>query len=236
MMFWFAGEKEKIQKGKPNNVFNTETMLPVSEIRGDTIILKDGWIRAVLKLTWINLDLRNYDEQEVVVEQYKRFLNGLEFPIQIMVHNTYLELSDFITYVQSNITKIKTGTLLREQADAYVGFLDQINAKQWLVFFKEFYLVIPYYSLSDDVSGVRKPRWTKFLQALNKTDSPEKIVGRYRSFLKNDQHLETRVSVLLEWLKWIGIYGERLWLAQLIALLFKCYNPDAHKDQAEWVE
>jgi hypothetical protein len=66
----------------------------------------------------------------VVVEQYKRFLNGLEFPIQIMVHNTYLELSDFITYVQSNITKIKTGTLLREQADAYVGFLDQINAKQ----------------------------------------------------------------------------------------------------------
>jgi hypothetical protein len=61
-------------------------------------------------------------------------------------------------------------------------------------------------------------------------------VSRYRSFLKNNQHLETRVNVSLEWLKWVGIYGERLWLSELIALLFKCYNPDSHKDQAEWLE
>jgi hypothetical protein len=235
-MFWFAGEKEKVQKGKPNNVFNTETMLPISEIRGDTVILKDGGLRAVVRLTWVNLDLRNYDEQEVIAEQYKRFLNGLDFPIQIMVRNTYLELSDFITYVQSNTTQIKTGSLLRDQADSYVGFLDQINAKQGLVFVKEFYLIVPYYPLEDDISGVRKPRWTKFLQALNRTDSAEKIVSRYRSFLKNNQHLETRVNVSLEGLKWVGIYGERLWLSELIALFFKCYNPDSHKDQAEWVE
>ncbi len=234
-MFWFAGEKEKIQKGKPNNVFNTETMLPVSEIRGDTVILKDGGLRAVVRLTGVNLDLRNYDEQEIIAEQYKRFLNGLDFPVQIMIRNTYLELSDFITYVQGNTTKIKTWSLLREQADAYVGFLDQINAKQWLVFFKEFYLIVPYYPLEEDVSNVRKPRWTKFLAALNKSDSPEKIVGRYRSFLRNSQHLDTRVNVSLEWLKGVGIYGERLGLSDLIALLFKCYNPDSHKDQAEWV-
>jgi len=234
-MFWFAWEKDKVQKGKPNNVFNTETMLPISEIRGDTVILKDGGLRAVVKLSGVNLDLRNYDEQEVIAEQYKRFLNGLDFPIQIMVRNTYLELSDFISYVQSNTTKIKTGSLLRDQADAYVGFLDQINAKQWLVFFKEFYLIIPYYPMEDDIAGVRKPRWTKFLAALNRVDSPEKIVSRYRSFLKNNQHLDTRVNVSMEWLKWVGIYGERLWLSDLIALLFKCYNPDSHKDQAERV-
>jgi len=83
-------------------------MLPISEIRGDTVILKDGGIRAVVRLTGVNLDLRNYDEQEVIAEQYKRFLNGLDFPVQIMVRNTYLELSDFITYVQGNTMKIKT--------------------------------------------------------------------------------------------------------------------------------
>lgn len=234
-MLWFVGEKDKVQKGKPNNVFNTETMLPVSEIRGDTIILKDGGLRAVVRLTWVNLDLRNYDEQEVIAEQYKRFLNGLDFPIQIMVRNTYLELSDFITYVQSNTAQIKTWSLLKQQADSYVGFLDQINAKQGLVFVKEFYLVVPYYGVTDDISGVRKPRWTKFLQALNRTDSPEKIVSRYRVFLQNNQHLETRVNVSLEGLKWVGIYGERLQLSELISLLFSCYNPDSHKDQAERV-
>ncbi len=233
-MFWFAWEKDKVQKGKPNNVFNTETMLPVSEIRGDTIILKDGWLRAVIRVSGVNLDLRNYEEQVVIVEEFKRFLNWLDFPIQILVRNTYLELSDFITYVQWYTTQIHTDTPLRQQADSYVAFLDQINAKQWLVFVKEFYIIVPYYALEDDTEGVRKPRWTKFLQALNKTDSAEKIVERYRVFVKNSQHLETRVNVAVEWLKWVGIYGERLGLSDLIALLFTCYNPDAHKDQAVW--
>ena len=234
-MYWLGSEKSKIQKGKPNQVFNTETMLPVSEIRGDTMILKDGGLRAVIKMTGVNLDLRNLDEQEVVVEQYKRFLNGLSFPIQILVRNTYLELSDFITYVQGNITHIDRPAL-KEQADSYLSFLDQINAKQGLVFVKEFYVVIPYYPLDDDVAGVRKPRWRKFLDVLNRADSPEKIVSRYRILVKNAQYLDTRVNVVIEALKGVGIYGERLGLSDLISLLFKCYNPDAHKDQATWVE
>jgi hypothetical protein len=54
--------------------------------------------------------------------------------------------------------------------------------------------------------------------------------------MKNSQHLETRVNVVMEALKGVGIYGERLWLGDLISLLFKCYNPDSHKDQAAWVE
>jgi hypothetical protein len=75
---------------------------------------------------------------------------------------------------------------------------------------KEFYVIIPYYSLEDDVAGIRKPWWTKFLDALNRTDSAEKIVSRYRMLMKNSQHLETRVNVVMEALKGVGIYGERL--------------------------
>jgi hypothetical protein len=33
-------------------------------------------------------------------------------------------------------------------------------------------------------------------------------------------------------LRWIGVSGERLWLSDLISLLFKSYNPDLHKDQS----
>jgi hypothetical protein len=35
-------ENKKVQKGKKDNVYNTETMLPFSEIRSNTVILKDG--------------------------------------------------------------------------------------------------------------------------------------------------------------------------------------------------
>ena len=232
-MWWFGPEKDKIQKSTPNNLYNTETMLPISEIRGDAVILKDAWLRAVIKVTGLNIDLKNYDEQEAVIEQYKRFLNGLSFPIQILIRNTYLELSDYITYMQHHVDRIDAPAL-KEQGEGYVKFLDEINAQQGLIYVKEFYVVIPYYALEDDDHNIRKSRWRKFLDALSSLETPEKIVQRYRGFLRNKKFLDTRVNVVIEWLRGAGLYGERLQLIDLISLLFKTYNPDAHKDQASF--
>jgi hypothetical protein len=50
-------------------------MLPVSEVKNGIVILKDGGMRSVIKVDGLNLDLKNFDEQQVIIEQYKRFLN-----------------------------------------------------------------------------------------------------------------------------------------------------------------
>ena len=234
-MIGFGTDKDKIQKGKRNNVYNTETMLPVSEIRGNTLILKDGGLRAIIKVTGVNVDLKNLDEQEAVVEQYKRFLNGMEFPIQILLRNTYLELSDYILYMRDNVNKVKAPAL-KDQGEKYVNFLEQINAQQGLIYVKEFYIVIPYYNAEADKENIGKSRWSKFLEALSKVETPEKIVQRYRGFISNNKFLDTRVNVIIEGLRGVGMYGERLELPDIISLLFKVYNPDAHKNQAAMSE
>lgn len=54
-----ASDQKHIQKNNHENMFNTETMLPISEIKNNTIILKDGGIRAILKVSGLNLDLKN---------------------------------------------------------------------------------------------------------------------------------------------------------------------------------
>lgn len=233
-MFWFNKEKSKIQQWKENNVFNTETMLPISEIKWNTLIMKDGSIRAIVKLTWVNIDLRNYEEQEAIVEQYKKFINWLWFPIQILVRNDYLELSDYINYMRWNIDALDTW-LLKEQWEWYIDFLDDINKQQGLLFIKHFYIVIPYYPAEKDEDGIKKPRWQKFLDAMSAVDTPEKVVERYRIFLKNQKYLDTRVAVISDSLKWLWVEAQRLSLTDIISLLFSCYNPDAHKTQAEFV-
>lgn len=43
-------------------------MLPISEIHGDTIILKDGGYRNIIKVTGLNLDLKSEDEQMRIFE------------------------------------------------------------------------------------------------------------------------------------------------------------------------
>lgn len=234
-MLFNLGEQSKVQKWRRDNAFNTETMLPISEIKNDTIILKDGWLRAILKITWLNLDLKNYDEQQLIIEQYKKFLNGLQFPIQIVVRNTYLDLTKYLSYMNRNLSDIDNPAL-KSQWESYVSFLQDIDAQQGLIYVKEFYIIIPFYQWEQDTEEIHKPRWKKFLNALDTKDSVEKIVWRYRSFVKWQRMLETRCNVIMDGLNTMGIPAERLQVADIINLLFRYYNPNLHSAQASQVE
>lgn len=196
-MFFQNFENQNIQKGKQEAQFNTETMLPISEIKDGYAILKDGGIRAILKAEGVNLDLKNFDEIQTILEKYKRFLNGLEFPLQLLVRNTYLDLREYLNYVHHNI-ELLDAPILKEQGKRYVEFLEDINMKQGLIFVKEFYVVVPYYTSETDNTEVKKARWSKFMDTLNSKDDVETIVSRYRNFVKGQKMLNTRVSLIQE--------------------------------------
>lgn len=231
-MLFDLWEQNEVQKNKWENLFNTETMLPISEIKNDTIILKDWWLRTILKVSGLNLDLRNFDEQQIVLEQYKRFLNGLSFPIQIIIRNTYLDLSNYLEYVKWNLDQIDN-IVLHKQWEEYVSFLEDIDSKQWLIYVKEFYLVVPYYNGEQDANQINKSWRVKLLDILNTKDSVEKIVERYRSFLKWKNMLETRVNLIMDWLASMWIISEKLKTSDIISLLFRYYNPLIHWAQAK---
>lgn len=230
MQFNFL-DKNKIQKPKHENLFNTETMLPISEIRNDTIIMKDGGLRAILKINGVNLDLKNADEQQIVLEQYKKFLNGLEFPMQILVRNTFLDLSNYLGYIRGNIDTIEN-PVLKGQGEAYYRFLQNIDMQQGLIYNKEFYVIVPYYESEQDKSQIQRSRFGKLLDVLNAKDSIEKIVTRYRQFLKGRNSLETRVNLIIDGLNGMGISAEKIPTSDIISLLFRCYNPLIHSSQA----
>lgn len=217
-------ENQNIQKGKQEAQFNTETMLPISEIKDGYAILKDGGIRAVLKADGINLDLKNFNEIQSTLEQYKRFLNGLEFPLQFLVRNTYLDLREYLNYVTTNVEKLDPWAL-KEQGKNYASFLEDINMKQGLIYVKEFYVIIPYYVNEADADQVKKPRRSKFMDTLNAKDDIETIVARYRNFVKGQKMLNTRIALIQEGLWGMGIKTELLNTKELISLLFSVYNP-----------
>lgn len=234
-MFLNLWDKSKIQKQKHENLFNTETMLSISEIRNDTIIMKDGGLRAILRINGINLDLKNGDEQQIVLEQYKKFLNGLEYPIQILVRNTFLDLSNYLNYIRGNVDPIEN-PVLKQQGEAYYRFLQNIDMQQGLIFNKEFYIIVPYYEWEKDKGQIQKPRWSKLLDVLNAKDSVEKVVARYRQFLRGRNWLDTRVNLIIDGLNGIGIGAEKITTSDIINLIFRCYNPLLHSSQAPFVK
>lgn len=230
-MFFNKWDKTKVQKWKHENLFNTETMLPISEIRNDILIMKDGGLRAILKINGLNLDLKNGDEQQIVLEQYKKFLNWLEYPIQILVRNTFLDLSNYLNYIRGNVDTIEN-PVLKWQGEAYYSFLQNIDMQQGLIYNKEFYIVVPYYTDEQDKGQIQRSRWGKLLDILNAKDSVEKVVQRYRQFLKGKNGLETRVNLIVDGLNGMGIGAEKITTPDIISLIFRCYNPLLHSSQA----
>lgn len=228
-------DQSKVKKWQTDNMFNTETMLPISEIKNWIVVLKDGWLRSIIKVEGLNLDLKNYDEQQVILEQYKRFLNWLSFPIQILIRNTYLDLTEYLWYLRWNLKEI-TNPALKQQWNNYLSFLEWIDDQQWLIFIKEFYIIIPYYSDERDSEQVNRSRWDKFLNVLNSKDDIEMIVDRYRNFIKCEQNIQTRENVLIEWLSDLWIQAERLDTSSVVSLLFRMYNPLLDSSQARFVD
>lgn len=228
-------DKSKVKKTNADNMFNTETMLPISEVKNGIVILKDGGLRSIIKVEWLNLDLKNYDEQQVILEQYKRFLNWLSFPIQILIRNTYLDLTEYLSYLKKNLKDIDNPAL-KNQWDNYVKFLEWIDNQQWLIYVKEFYIVIPYYWDERDAQQVNRSRWDKFLNILNAKDDVEMIVERYRTFIKYEQNIQTRENVLIAGLNDLWMQAERLDTAGVMSLLFRMYNPLLDSSQARFVD
>ena len=228
-------DKTKIKKWKTDNMFNTETMLPVSEVKNGIVILKDWGMRSIIKVEGLNLDLKNYDEQQVIIEQYKRFLNWLSFPIQVLIRNTYLDLTEYLSYLKKNLKEIDNPAL-KNQWNNYVTFLEWIDNQQWLIYVKEFYIIIPYYWDERDAEQINRSRWDKFLNILNAKDNIETIVERYRTFIKCEQNIQTRENVLISGLNDLGMSAERLDTAGVVSLLFRMYNPLLDSSQARFIE
>jgi hypothetical protein len=54
--------------------------------------MKDGSVRVVMKCSAINFLLKSEDEQNSIIVSYQRFLNSLDFPVQILVKSSKLNI------------------------------------------------------------------------------------------------------------------------------------------------
>jgi hypothetical protein len=127
---------------KPAKDSSTQRYLPFSEIRDNLIVMKDGSSRMALKIHALNFNLKSTEEQDAILMSYQRFLNSLNFPIQIIVRSLKVDIEAYINRLK-NIALKQTNILLQEQTYKYVDFLTNlIDLAQ--IMKKEFYIIVPY--------------------------------------------------------------------------------------------
>ncbi len=75
---------------------STQQYLDIAEIKDDTIVMKDGTLRAVLLVSSINFALKSEDEQDAVIESYVRFINNLSFTLEIVIQSRELDIDNYL--------------------------------------------------------------------------------------------------------------------------------------------
>jgi len=204
---------------------STQMYLKIAEIRDDSLVLKNGGIRAVLKVSSINFNLKSEDEQNAIIYSYQNFLNSIEFPIQIVIKSKKLDIDNYIDQL-SELGEKQTNTLLQRQTYEYMDYIQRL-VEYADIMQKEFYVVIPY-----DPFRSTKPNFLqRFFQDMSPKDSFSELRRRHAEFIQLKKNLNQRINVVKSGLENTGLTVEQLKTAQLIELFYETYNPLTSRNQ-----
>jgi len=104
---------------------STQRHLPFSQIRENIVIMKDSSARVIMRCSTINFLLKSTEEQDAIIMSFQRFLNALDFPVQIMVRSTKLDIDGYLEKLKSKVVSQKN-ELLQNQTYEYIEYLKKL--------------------------------------------------------------------------------------------------------------
>ena len=209
-----------------NDTFGSQSLLPISEIRNNVVILKNGALRSIIEVKGINLTLLPDEEQESAVYSWQAVLNNLEFSLEIVSTSRKVNIEQYVNKISED-TKKETNELLKYQINDYVGFISDF-VRNYPIMKKHFYIVVPYDPVSLKPSSLFsqiKGALSRSL-SLNREAFPLEAVMPEEEFQRNYQQLMIRQDTILTHLKRMGLESEIVPTDDLIQLYYNLYNPD----------
>ena len=202
----------------------------MAEIKEDTLVLKDGSLRAVIAVSSTNFALKSEDEQNALVSAYQGMLNSIDFPLQILIHSRILDIGGYLEKLKG-LAAGQTNELLRIQMTEYIEYVGKLvefaNIMQ-----KNFYVVVPY--SAQPVKQTWGSRIRTFFNPLSQ------IATSQGDFHRAKTKLDERTNHVISELGGVGLRSLLLTTEELVELLYQAYNLDSasilHADNIKGIE
>lgn len=208
-------QSEKLAGTRPTNA--TIKYLDIAEIKEDTVVMKDGTLRAVVLVSSINFALKSEEEQNAIIYSYMSFINAFDFPLQIVIQSRKLDIKGYLERLAKS-EKEQTNELLRMQIASYRQYISEL-VEIGEIMTKRFYVVVPYNPAADMRKSFFRRLWEVFtLSSFLKL--------REEQFKKYKNELQQRVSHVMGLLGSIGLGVAPLDTQGLIELYYTVYNPE----------
>lgn len=212
--------KRKLAKNKIS--VSTQKYLDIAEIKENTVIMRDGTLRAVLLVSSINFALKSEDEQNAIISGYVSFLNNINFPLQIVIQSRELNIDNYLADLRQK-EKEQTNELLKMQTAEYIQYIMELISMSKIMN-KRFYIVVPYDPLSD--------KQKNFFNRLFDVLRPAALIKmKEKKFRRRRGELSYRVDNVVSGLNSIGLNSVELDTQSLIELYYNSYNPTTSANQ-----
>jgi len=164
----------------------------IKKITKTEIINEQNKKLAVLKIIPINLGIKPDEEQEVVLLGFKKFLNSLDFPVQIVMNTEEINLD---SYIEKYKTKVKN-KLYEELSQDYKTFLGDV-IKDNSINNRNFYIIIPETSNLEVQVKICQNKLNS-LNLRTKELSIEEITSLLKNYFNNHFNYKTKENSIFQ--------------------------------------
>lgn len=191
----------------------TQQFVPVEEVRNGVVVLKNGGYRGIMMCSSLNFALKSEDEQRAIIGGFQKFLNTLDFSVQIVVHSRKTDIRPYLALLQERMDR-QGSELMRIQLREYIAFIRNfIEGSEIMT--KTFYMVVPY-------TPVSLSQATNNLPFMGRSQGSSET--EQRSFEETRIQLEQRMALVAGGLASSGLRAVPLGTEEIIELLYRSFN------------
>jgi hypothetical protein len=189
----------------------TQKFTEIVDFADDIVILEGGNACMIIEITASNFALLSKREQDSRIFAYAGLLNSLSFPIQVLIRNRRMDISNYIHELEEQIANTKNPQLAA-YVEYYAAFVKEMVTVN-VVLNKSFYIIVPFSSLEMGLTGATQTQQKKQSQKDAFIESARKI-------------LQNKANSLLGQLQKFATSARVLEKDDIIKLYYEIYNED----------
>lgn len=197
---------------------STQQLVSIKEIRDSVLLLKDGSMRVIIEVSAINFELRSEDEQIAIIQNFQKFINSIDFPLQISIISRRLYIDNYLKLAAEASGQLDN-ELLRIQSNEYIKFIKELSSLTNIMS-KKFYITVPFYVFEAPTkAGIMQSVKSLMGSATTNQDLPEEKFEMYRN------QLMQRSELIFGGLVGLGLKTRLLERDELVQMFYDMYNP-----------
>jgi hypothetical protein len=222
---------EQDARGPQGNVASVLDLVPLQQLFGNVLVLKDGSYRMIMRVGAVNFDLKGEREQMMILHTFGEMLNTLQvdFPIQILLHSTQMDTESYLRSYRERLKEPALTDEMRAVIEDHIEYFQEQARSNYLLD-RSYFVVIPYYDrsrapVSDGNASESMPLGGMLSRFMDSSSAEQKQAIEKRDMEKARIQLQNRCGLVASQLSRLSITANVLDDLAVIRLLHEMYNP-----------